>query len=122
MTAAYQDFERLQRCSSCGTGVVPAEQPRVCPSCFAVHACPRVEDWPPRMIAFLCRRLVQQWLRPFSSMTRQAQMEALLKSVFRGETVAGQTMARAATADDLWPLALRTYEEWVAAGQRAVEQ
>lgn len=121
MAHAYQDFERLQRCTACGTGVVPAEQPRVCPSCMAVHVCPRIEDWPPKMFSYLCHLLIKQWFRPFESMTRQAQLEALLKAVHRGQTVEGHIIPRAASADDVWPAAERGYNEWMAR-QRAVEQ
>lgn len=113
MTAAYQQFETMERCTACGGGILPAEQPRVCPNCQTVFVCPRIEEWPDKMIAFLCRRLVKQWLAPFESMTKQHRFEALLRTVFRGTAVNRHMIPRAATSNEIWPLAMMEYEKWL---------
>lgn len=122
MTHAYQQFETLQRCGACSEGVIPAEPPRVCPNCGAVYACPRIEDWPPRFVTFLCRRMIRQWFKPFESMTRQQQLEQLLRAVFRGTTVNGHVIPRSATANEVWPLARAEYDRWIATSAGATSE
>lgn len=103
----------MERCTACGVGILPAEQPRTCPSCLTVFECPRVEEWPPRMFTFLCRRMIAQWFAPFASMTKQQQLEALLKAVFRGTAVNRHMIPRSASAHEIWPLAKMEYEKWI---------
>lgn len=103
----------MQRCTACGEGILPAEPPRICPNCQTVYVCPRVEEWPVRFVTFLCRRMIRQWFRPFESMTRQQQLEALLKAVFRGTVVNRHVIPRSASANEIWPLAKMEYEAWL---------
>jgi hypothetical protein len=105
-------FERLQRCSRCGVGVIPPDPPRICPHCQAVHVVPRFEDWPDGLAKWLVDRYLQLFFRPYQ--TEQARMEYLLRSCFVGEIVNGHVIPHGSSASDIYPAALAEFEKWKA--------